>query len=128
MPYSPACGLSSGGAKRSPSSVMMPDSSSAIEPSQPSASMSRPPRAASAKTRSRSWLGHERVLGQRMSLSPSFSGASGVPHAGHSVGMTKARSVPSRRSTTGPTISGMTSPALRSTTVSPMSTPLRSTS
>ena len=63
MPYSPACGLSSGGAKRSPSSVMMPDSSRAIEPSQPSASMSRPPRAARAKTRSRSWLGHERRVG-----------------------------------------------------------------
>ena len=42
--------------------------------------------------------------------------------------MTNARSVPSRSSTTGPTISGMTSPALRSTTVSPMSTPLRRTS
>ena len=55
-------------------------------------------------------------------------GASGVPQAGHFVGMTNSRSVPSRRSTTGPTISGMTSPALRSTTVSPMSTPLRSTS
>ena len=78
--------------------------------------------------RSRSWLGHERELGHRMSLSPSFSGARGVPQAGHSVGMTKARSDPSRRSTTGPTISGMTSPALRSTTVSPISTPLRSTS
>jgi len=32
------------------------------------------------------------------------------------------------QATTGPTISGMTSPALRSTTVSPISTPLRSTS
>ena len=63
-----------------------------------------------------------------MSLSPSFSGASSVSHAGHRVGMTNARSVPSRSATTGPTISGMTSPALRSTTVSPMSTPLRSTS
>jgi len=48
--------------------------------------------------------------------------------AGHSVGITNARSVPSRSATTGPTISGMTSPALRSTTVSPISTPLRSTS
>ncbi len=38
--------------------------------------------------------------------------------------MTNSRSVPSRSSTTGPSTSGMTSPALRSTTVSPMSTPL----
>ena len=34
-------------------------------------------------------------------------------------------SLPSRSSTTGPRISGITSPALRSTTVSPISTPLR---
>ena len=47
---------------------------------------------------------------------PPSPGAASVPHAGHSVGITNARSVPSRRSTTGPTISGMTSPALRSTT------------
>ena len=59
---------------------------------------------------------------------PPSAGASSVPHAGQWVGMTNARSVPSRRSTTGPRISGMTSPALRSTTVSPISTPLRSTS
>ena len=57
-------------------------------------------------------------------MSPSFIGRSGVPHSGHSAGMTNARSVPSRSSTTGPSTSGMTSPALRSTTVSPMSTPL----
>ncbi len=37
--------------------------------------------------------------------------------------MTNSRSVPSRSSTTGPSTSGMTSPALRSTTVSPISTP-----
>ena len=55
-------------------------------------------------------------------------GRSAVPHSGQCVGMTKGRSVPSRRSTTGPSTSGMTSPALRSTTVSPMSTPLRCTS
>ena len=59
---------------------------------------------------------------------PPSPARSAVPHSGHSVGMTNSRSVPSRRSTTGPTISGMTSPALRSTTVSPISTPLRSTS
>ena len=90
--------------------------------------MSNAPRPASPASRSRSWDGQVRELGQRMSLSPSFSGASGVPHEGHSVGMTNSRSLPSRRSTTGPRISGMTSPALRSTTVSPIRTPLRCTS
>ena len=59
---------------------------------------------------------------------PPSPGRAGCRRRGTRVGMTKARSDPSRRSTTGPTISGMTSPALRSTTVSPMSTPLRSTS
>ena len=68
------------------------------------------------------------MLGQRRSASPSFSGRSSVPHAGQCVGIANARSEPSRRSTTGPMISGITSPALRSTTVSPMSTPLRTTS
>ncbi len=63
-----------------------------------------------------------------MSASPSFSVRSLVPHSGQVVGITNSRSLPSRRSTTGPTISGMTSPALRSTTVSPISTPLRRTS
>ena len=90
--------------------------------------MSKAPRPATWKTRSRSCAGQDRVLGQRMSLSPSFAGASVVPHAGHVVGITNSRSEPSRRSTTGPRISGITSPALRSTTVSPMSTPLRLTS
>ena len=42
--------------------------------------------------------------------------------------MTNGRSVPSRASTTGPSTSGMTSPALRITTRSPISTPLRRTS
>jgi len=42
--------------------------------------------------------------------------------------MTNARSSPVRAATTGPSTSGMTSPALRITTVSPTSTPLRRTS
>ena len=67
-------------------------------------------------------------MGQRMSASPSFAGASVVPHSGHVVGMTNSRSEPSRRSTTGPSTSGITSPALRIITVSPISTPLRLTS
>lgn len=76
-------------------------------------------------TRSRSWEGQERALGQRMSTSPSFAGCSGVPQDGHSVGMTNGRTFAgSRRAMTGPTISGMTSPAFRSTTMSPIITPL----
>ncbi len=63
-----------------------------------------------------------------MSLSSSRSGRSLVPQLGQSVGITNSRSLPSRRSATGPRISGITSPALRSTTVSPISTPLRTTS
>ena len=63
-----------------------------------------------------------------MSASPSLAGASNVPHSGQCVGMTNSRSEPSRKSTTGPSTSGMTSPALRITTVSPISTPLRLTS
>ena len=90
--------------------------------------MSKAPRPATWKTRSRSWAGHDRALGQRMSASPSFSGRSSVPHSGQCVGMTNSRSEPSRAATTGPSTSGMTSPALRMTTVSPISTPLRLTS
>ncbi len=63
-----------------------------------------------------------------MSTSLSLAGASGVPQAGQVVGMTNGRASAGRSSTTGPSTSGITSPALRSTTVSPMSTPLRSTS
>ncbi len=90
--------------------------------------MSNAPRDATWNSRSRICAGQLRALGQRMSLSPSFSGFSGVPHSGHRVGITNARSLPSRSSSTGPSTSGMTSPALRRKTMSPMSTPLRSTS
>ncbi len=90
--------------------------------------MSKAPRPATWNNRSRSWAGQLRALGQRMSASWSRSGASAVPHSGQCVGITNGRSLPSRSATTGPTISGITSPALRSTTVSPISTPLRSTS
>ena len=78
-------------------------------------------------SRSRSCAGQDTVFGQRQSTSPS-SLASRVPHAGHSAGKTNSRSPPVRSSVTGPTTSGITSPALRSTTMSPMSTPLRLTS
>lgn len=63
-------------------------------------------------------------MGQRRSTSPSFIGLSAVPHSGHSAGITNSRSLPSLRSVSGPMISGITSPALRSVTVSPMRTPL----
>ncbi len=64
------------------------------------------------------------MLGQRQSTSPS-SRSSVVPQAGHTVGNSNSCSSPVRRSATGPTISGITSPALRSTTMSPIRTPLR---
>jgi hypothetical protein len=63
-----------------------------------------------------------------MSTSPSRVGASAAPHAGQSVGISNGLASGGRSSTTGPSTSGITSPALRMTTVSPMSTPLRSTS
>ena len=90
--------------------------------------MSNAPRPATWKTRSSSWAGHLRWLGQRRSLSPSFSWASVVPHEGHSVGITHSARPSGRSGSTGPTISGITSPALRSTTVSPGRTSLRRTS
>ena len=53
--------------------------------------MSKAPRPATWKTRSRTWAGQSWWLGQRRSLSPSFCWASVVPHAGHSVGITHGR-------------------------------------
>lgn len=96
---------------------------SAAAVTSPRASMSSAPRDPMCSTRPRTCAGHDRAFGHRRSMSPSFIGRSGVPHSGHSAGMTNSRSVPSRLSTTGPSTSGMTSPALRRTTVSPMSTP-----
>ena len=114
----------------SASSVIAPAPSSALAASYPMPSMSNAPRPARWYTRSRSCAGQLRALGQRMSTSPSFIRPSGVPHSGHTVGMTKSRSSrpSSRSSTTGPSTSGITSPALRTTTVSPIFTPLRITS
>ena len=90
--------------------------------------MSNAPRPATWNSRSRSCAGQDRALGQRRSLSPSRICRSSVPHSGQCVGMTNAYSSPVRASTTGPSTSGMTSPALRMITRSPMRTPLRSTS
>ena len=120
--------LASSRSKTSPSSSMTPASSSAHAASEPRPSMSKAPRPATWKTRSSSWAGHLRWLGQRRSLSPSFCCTSSVPHDGQVVGITHA-GVPSGRSgRTGPTISGITSPALRRMTVSPGRTSLRFTS
>ncbi|OPZ50134.1 MAG: hypothetical protein BWY91_02898 [bacterium ADurb.BinA028] len=90
--------------------------------------MSRAPREARPKSRSRNWAGQDRALGQRMSLSPSFSAASRLPQAGQCVGISHGTASAGRNARTGATISGMTSPALRSTTVSPIRTSLRATS
>ena len=97
----------------------------------PRCSMSNALREARLMMRSVSWAGQDSTFGQRMSLSPSLAGASFDPQDGQRSGMTNSRrssSRPLRRSTTGPTSSGITSPALRTTTVSPISTPLRLTS
>ena len=63
-----------------------------------------------------------------MSISPSVIARSSLPQSGQLVGITNARSLPSRRSTTGASTSGITSPALRIITVSPIRMPLRMTS
>ena len=46
-------------------------------------------------------------------------------HTGHTAGITKARAVPGRRSSIGANTSGITSPALRTITSSPINKPLR---
>ena len=90
--------------------------------------MSKAPRPATWKTRSRTWAGQSWWLGQRRSLSPSFCWASGVPQEGHFVGIFHGRRPLGRSGSTGPRISGITSPALRRITVSPGRTSLRFTS
>ena len=93
----------------------------------PSASISRAEREPMYAILSRSWAGQLLALGQRRSTSPSWAGASRLWHSGHFFGIANFFSEPSRRATTGPKISGMTSPALRSTTVSPIKIPLAAT-
>ena len=66
--------------------------------------------------------GHE-MLGQRVSASPSGR-TRWWPHTGHSVGNTHSGRPFGRSASTGPTISGMTSPALRTITTSPGRTSL----
>ena len=90
--------------------------------------MSKAERPATNESRSRTWPGQASWLGQRRSLSPSFCSASGVPHEGHSVGITHSARPSGRSGSTGPSTSGITSPALRRITVSPGRTSLRLTS
>ena len=97
----------------------------------PRCSISKALREPNEITRSVSCAGQLSTFGQRISLSPSLAGASFAPHDGQNSGMTNSLSSlsrPLRRSSTGPTSSGITSPALRTTTVSPMRMPLRLTS
>ncbi len=64
---------------------------------------------------------------QLVAASPSAR-TRGCPHAGQSFGNFHRRRPLRRFATTGPTTSGITSPALRTITVSPMRTSLRATS
>ncbi len=57
---------------------------SAAAETSPSPSMSRAPRQPMCSTRPRTCAGQLRAFGQRRSMSPSFAGASGVPHSGSS--------------------------------------------
>jgi hypothetical protein len=86
--------------------------------------MSKAPRPARWNSRSRSWAGQDRVFGQRQSTSSS-SLARAVWQDGQVSGNLNSRSPPVRRSATGPSTSGITSPALRRITMSPIRTPLR---
>ena len=88
--------------------------------------MSIAPRPAKWTMRPQICAGHCR-FGQRATASPSGR-TIGVPQFGQAVGITNGRSAPLRRLGIGATTSGITSPARRTTTVSPISTPLRATS
>ena len=122
------CRTSSVSANKSPSSEIILSSSSARAAFSPKPSISKILREPRCSSRPRSCAGQLRVLRHRKSLSSSFSGANKLPHSGHLVGIWNSRSEPSRSSTTGPKISGITSPALRRNTMSPSNKPLRTTS
>ena len=70
--------------------------------------------------------GHSKLM-QRWLASPS-SRTRGCPHTGHFAGNFHAARPSVRLASTGPTTSGITSPALRTITVSPSRTSLRATS
>ncbi len=72
------------------------------------------------------WKGHAGST-QRVSASPSGRTSSVCNGHGHNVGNCHGRLSAGRSASTGPTTSGMTSPALRTTTVSPGRTSFRRT-
>src|ERR687895_1572127 len=86
--------------------------------------MSIAPRPAKWNSHSTDWSGHPALLGHRQSASPS-SRTSGVPHEGHFFGIFHLRAPFDRFARTGPTISGITSPARRTIPLSPLRTSLR---
>ena len=89
-------------------------------------SMSMAPRLAQCSKRSSAWAGQSMEM-QRKSTSPS-SRITGEPHDGHVRGISHCTASAGRSASTGPSTSGITSPALRTMTVSPTRTSLRCTS
>ena len=87
--------------------------------------MSIAPRDAKWAMRWSRWPGQSAFV-QNVSLSPG-SRTSGAWHTGHSVGNSHSGRSGGRIDSTGATTSGMTSPALRTTTVSPGRTSLTRT-
>src|ERR671923_856510 len=86
--------------------------------------MSIAPRPAKWKSHSTDWSGQPPRFGHRQSTSLGGR-TSSVPHDGHRLGIFHGRAFFGRLDTTGPTISGITSPARRTITVSPLRTSLR---
>ena len=84
------------------------------------------PRLAQCSSRSSACAGQSMEM-QRKSTSPS-SRMTGLPQLGHVAGMRHTAASAGRSASTGPSTSGMTSPALRTMTVSPTRTSLRCTS
>ena len=91
----------------------------------PRCSMSIAPREAKWAMRCTRWPGQSALV-QKVSLSPS-SRTRGMPQMGHAVGNSHSGRPGGRLESTGATTSGMTSPALRTTTVSPGRTSLTRT-
>src|SRR5438552_2342731 len=89
--------------------------------------MSMAPRDPKWDSHSMFWEGHPRLFGHRRYASPSLR-TSGVLHDGHLFGNLHGFDPAGRFDRMGPTTSGITSPALRTTTVSPSRTSLRLTS
>src|SRR5919198_893735 len=86
--------------------------------------MSSAPRPAKWNSHSTDWSGQPALFGHRQSTSPSGR-TSSVPQDGHFLGIFHGRALLGRLASTGPTISGITSPARRTITVSPLRTSFR---